>query len=111
MVANHGMELDEAHRAQLGGIGPVDLLMSPFNRYVLPSLLGGVVAPGLEGLRTLVDATDPRVVIQTHDELKHGTGLVPRIARIEHFVPAMAAEHPWLQSRFRDISDYTPVSP
>lgn len=111
LVANHGIELDAGHRERLGSIGRVDVLMSPFNRYVLPSLLGGVVAPGLEGLEALIAATGPRVVVQTHDELKHGTGLVPRLARIEPFMPETAARHPWLQSRFRDISDYTPVRP
>jgi L-ascorbate metabolism protein UlaG (beta-lactamase superfamily) len=111
MVANHGMSLDADHQAQLQSVGPCDVLMSPFNSYALPALLGGIVAPGIEGLRALMDVTQPRTVVQTHDEPKHGTGLVPMLAKVERFEPAMAESHPWLKPRFLDISDYTPVSP
>ena len=111
MIANHGMRLDHAHLAQLEGKGTIDVLMSPFNRYALPALLGGIVAPGLEGLEALVEVTQPRHIVQTHDEPKHGSGLVPMLAKVERFSPEMAESLPWLKPRFINITDYTPVSP
>lgn len=111
IVANHGLSLDTEHLAQLEGKGSCDLLMSPFNRYALPAVLGGIVAPGLEGLKTLIEATQPTHVVQTHDEAKHGTGLVPRFAKVDRFSPEMAESLPWLKHRFIHITDYSPVSP
>jgi len=110
MVANHGFLLDDGHREQLGGNVNCDVLFSPFNRYVLPALLGGVVAPGMEGLAALVAQVEPRAVLQTHDELKHGRGLVPALARIDVFDPASVAEYPWLKDRFVPISNYEQVT-
>ena len=111
LVANHGFHLDEGHWAQLGSAWRCDVLLSPFNRYALPSILGGVVAPGLEGLEALIEQAQPRAVAQTHDEPKHGRGLVPLLARITRFDPEAAAEHPWLRDRFLHIPDYLPVTP
>ena len=111
MVANHGFELDDEHRAQLGAKWSCDVLLSPFNRYSLPRMLGGVVTPGLTGLAALVEQTDPRVVVRTHDELKHATGLVPRLARIEVFDPHEVDAYPWLAHRFLPVLDYTAVTP
>ena len=85
--------------------------MSTFNRYALPNLLGGLVSPGLEGLAALVEQTQPRKVVQTHDEPKHAKGVVPALARIVPFDPSRVGDHPWLRDRFLDISDYTPVNP
>lgn len=111
LVANHGISLDAEHLQALEERGPCDLLMSPFNHYKLPALLGGVVAPGLAGLEALVEATQPKHIVQTHDEPKHGRGLVPMLAKVERFAPEMAESLPWLKSRFINITDYTPVSP
>ena len=109
MVANHGFDLDEDHRNQLGHDASCDVLISPFNRYSLPGFLGGLVSPGLEGLADLVEQTKPRRVVQTHDELKHSKGLVPALARIVAFDPEQVERHAWLQERYLPILDYTAV--
>lgn len=111
LIANHGFALDEDHRTQLGEGWTCDVLLSPFNRYTLPGLLGGVVTPGLEGLEDLIAQTRPRAVAQTHDEPKHARGLIPRLARIDTFDPSTVAELPWLRDRYLPITDYTPVTP
>ena len=51
------------------------------------------MAPGAPGLGALVKTRDASVVVPTHDEDKHGTGLVPRVARVTPFDPAA---HPTL---------------
>ena len=109
MLANHGFCLDDAHRKQLGHEGQCDVLMSCFNLYSLPTLLGGTVSPGLEGLAALMEQTKPQRVIQTHDELKHAKGLVPALARIIPFEASRVQEHAWLAERYLPIDNYEPV--
>ena len=108
-IANHGFGLDAEHDTQLEQLGPCDVLLSAFNRYQLPKLLGGVVTPGLDGLQTLVEALAPRVVIQSHDEDKHARGLIPKLARIKRFDPTTGAQLPWLQERYMDLSHYEAI--
>ena len=109
LLANHGFCLDDQHRQQLGHSGHCDVLMSCFNLYSLPLFLGGTVSPGLEGLASLIGQTQPRRVIQTHDELKHARGIVPALARIVPFQPGRVDEHPWLRERYLPIHNYEPV--
>lgn len=110
LVANHGFVFDDAHRAQLGSDWSCDVLLSPFNAYTLPRVLGGTVTPGLGGLKHLMGQVNPRAVIQTHDEAKHARGLVPTLARIEVFDADTVEDHAWLSERFVSINDYTPVT-
>ena len=109
LFAPHGLTIDQGHRSHVDKAPPCKLLISPFNRYKLPSLLGGTVTPGLEGLEHLIEAVDPQVVVQTHDELKEGKGLIPALASIRVFHPEDAKKLPWLAKRFMDIRDYQPV--
>ena len=110
LVANHGFVLDDDHRAQLGSDWSCDVLLSPFNTYTLPRVLGGTVTPGLVGLQRLMGQVNPRAVIQTHDEAKHARGLVPTLARIEVFDADTVEDHAWLSERFVSLNDYTPVT-
>jgi len=109
-IATHGFQLSEGHQKQLQGASPVHILMSPFNRYRLPSLLGGLVSPGLDGLKTLVQHTQPNVIVRTHDEDKHNKGIVSKLASIHHFEMDMLPENPWLSERYSPVSDYSPVT-
>ena len=111
LMANHGLDFDEQHREQMSDCKTVDVLISPLNRYTLPRFLGGVVTPGIEGLDALVKQVQPRTIVQTHDEPKHGSGLIPALARIERFSEDMLLEHPWLQQKLLNITDYAPVQP
>jgi len=105
-IANHGYALSPAQTAHLAQ-RPVNVLLSPFNRYRLPALLGGNVAPGMAGLARLTKQLRPQHVVQTHDELKHAAGLVSRLARIEPFAAADAEHYPWLNKRYVHCADYT----
>jgi len=109
LIAPHGIALDADHLAILQTAGPCAALLSPFNGYTLPSLLGGVVAPGLPGLERLVRHVEPQVIIPTHDEDKHARGLISRLARIDRFHDSQLSAHPWLASRYRPLSDYQAV--
>ncbi len=109
LLANHGHTLSTAEHEMMAA-GGIDVLLSPFNSYRLPSLFGGEVAPGLPGLKALLASTQPRTVIPTHDEIKPGRGLIPRLARIEAFEPEDATRHPWLNQRFMAIDHYRPVA-
>ena len=108
-IAPHGLAVDAAHQTVVDRASPCKLLISPFNRYSLPALLGGTVTPGLEGLEQLIDALAPEHVVQTHDELKEGKGLIPKIASITVFDPSHAPHLPWLADRFLNVPDYQAV--
>ncbi len=111
LIANHGFQLDDGHRMVLGHDGRCEVLLSCFNLYSLPSILGGLVSPGLDGLANLVEQTQPRTVVQTHDELKYAKGLVPALARIVPFDADGVQDHAWLRERYLPIPDYQPVTP
>ena len=111
LIANHGFQIDDGHRADLGHDGQCEILLSTFNLYSLPKILGGLVSPGLDGLAALMEQTKPRKVVQTHDELKHAKGLIPALAHIVPFDPNHVENHPWLHDRYLHIPDYTPVTP
>ncbi len=84
------------------------MLLSPFNSYRLPAILGGVVAPGLAGLERLMSQVAPRVVLATHDEDKHARGMIARLARVERFTEARLWDLPWLAPYYRATPDYLP---
>jgi hypothetical protein len=108
MLANHGFDVEAADLEVINRRG-IDLLLSPFNLYRLPRMLGGCVAPGLAGLRQLIQQVTPSRVAQTHDELKHARGLVPALAHIEVFDASQCQSLSWLQDRFLAIDDYQRV--
>lgn len=109
MSAPHGLHLDQGHIAALDGHPACTVLLSPFDRYVLPPFLGGVVTPGLSGLKSLVDRLSPSRVVRAHDEPKHGKGLIPTIARVTRFSEAEVSHHPWLADRHLSMPDYLEV--
>jgi len=110
LFAPHGLPLDADHRAVIRSASPCALLLSPFNRYRLPAVLGGVVTPGMSGLAALVEAVAPARVVRTHDERKIARGLVPKLARIDVVDDAELARFPWLADRVLQLDDYEPVT-
>jgi hypothetical protein len=82
-LASHGFSLSEAQKDAVGKCPPVELLITPFNLYKLPAILGGVVSPGLKSVKALVECLNPKAVVATHDEDKFARGLVSRFARIK----------------------------
>ena len=76
----HGFTLTPAQLSALDGLS-FDAVVTSFSLFQLPSFLGGAVNPGIEAGIRLVEQLGPRHVFQTHDEQKHGRGLVKRIAR------------------------------
>lgn len=109
-LATHGFHPSPSQVETLTQASPCALLVNPFNHYELPVFLGGVVAPGLEGVEQLCKLLQPLKVVATHDEDKHAKGLVSKFAKIT--LPGPVAELsnlPWLGKRFVHLSDYTPT--
>ena len=109
-VAPHGFSLDAEHQSCLEHHSRCTVLFSPFNRYALPTALGGIVSPGLGPLRHLSETLRPAHIVQTHDEDKHASGIVNRFARITRFHETQLEQHPWLQAKLLSLSDYQPVN-
>lgn len=109
-IAPHGFKMDEKDVDLIRAASPCQLLITPFNFYKLPFFLGGVVSPGLDGVKHLCDKIDPKKVIAAHDEDKHAKGLVSKFAKIIH---ASSAEElkklPWLSHRYQEIIDYNRI--
>ena len=54
-LATHGFQTTEKDRALIKKASPCQLLINPFNHYKLPFFLGGVVSPGIDGVKHLCD--------------------------------------------------------
>ena len=109
LIANHGLTINNEILDIFDNKRP-NVLLSPFNLYRLPRLVGGLVSPGLPALKELVEALRPRFVIATHDEDKHARGLIPTLSKVNVFDHQMVDKFPWLEGRYLNISDYNPVS-
>lgn len=106
-IATHGFQTSEKSMAHIKMASPCQLLINPFNQYKLPFFLGGVVSPGLDGVKHLCEVLEPKNVIATHDEDKHATGLVSKFAKIIR--PSSAEELqqiPWLSDRYQELNHY-----
>ena len=109
-VATHGFHFNNKDLELIHQASPCQLLLTPFNFYKLPFFLGGVVSPGLEGVKHLCDFLDPKKVIATHDEDKHATGIVSKIARIER--PSSTEnllKHRWLTDHYLEVDHYNRI--
>jgi L-ascorbate metabolism protein UlaG (beta-lactamase superfamily) len=109
-LASHGFHLKVSQKNKVRELPPFALLIAPFNRYKLPALLGGVVSPGLENVRELVEVTDPQKVIATHDEDKHAKGLISKLAKINRAPEEKALQDiDFLNGRYLHLDHYKPV--
>jgi L-ascorbate metabolism protein UlaG (beta-lactamase superfamily) len=109
-LATHGFQTREKDLALIKNASPCQLLINPFNHYQLPTLLGGLVSPGLEGVKHLCAVLDPKKVIATHDEDKHAEGLISKFAKVTR--PSSADELrklPWLGDRYLEINHYQKI--
>lgn len=89
---------------------PVSVLFTTFQRYELPFWLGGPIAPGMNQLMKLAKYIKPGKIVSTHDEQKHGTGLVPRMARVIPRPDIQTIKSiDILSERYLEITDYEPV--
>ena len=106
-VATHGFQINEAALKQIKEASACQLLINPFNFYKLPFFLGGVVSPGMDGVKHLCDVLHPKKVIATHDEDKHATGLVSKFAKIIRPSSVEALQKlPWLSDRYQELNHY-----
>lgn len=81
-LATHGFSLDNQWLKLAKQFVPYDLLITPFNHFKLPKLLGGDVSPGLTSVKNLQELLLPKQIVATHDEDKHAKGLISRLAKI-----------------------------
>lgn len=106
LVASHGFELSTTQLETLQELPRISLLLSPVNEYRLPFFLGGTVSPGLRGLEKLMRDSKAERFASTHDEDKHATGLVSRLARVMRHSAEDIHRHEFLGTRFLNIADY-----
>lgn len=106
-IATHGFALRQEHEALIESLPDFELLITPFNRYKLPVVLGGEVSPGLTSVEKLIEKIKPKYVVATHDEDKHAKGLVSRFAKIDWSPSALQLkENPIIGEKYLDIQDY-----
>ena len=88
---------------------PIKLLISTFNDFRLPFFLGGVIAPGISGLSHLVEKLRPANIVATHDEDKHATGLVMRLAKVKRHSGADLEALPMFKGKTLELDHYRMV--
>jgi L-ascorbate metabolism protein UlaG (beta-lactamase superfamily) len=109
-LATHGFQITEKDLVHIKKASPCQLLINPFNHYKLPVFLGGVVSPGIDGVKHLCDVLHPKKVIATHDEDKHAKGLVSKFAKISRPSSTEALQKlPWLNNRYIELNHYQPI--
>ena len=82
LLATHGYSEPKTWSKYLEKMPPIKLAFTPFNLYKLPFFLGGTVSPGLNAVKNLIKTLQPKHIVATHDEDKHATGLIQRVANI-----------------------------
>lgn len=106
-VATHGYLNFEHFKPLFHQKPAVKLAFAPFNKYELPAFLGGLVAPGLEGVSKLMEYLNPSYIVATHDEDKLAEGLVSKFAKITWSPNTEKLQAmPHLKNKYLAISDY-----
>lgn len=109
-ISTHGFQFNAYDLKQLKQASPCKLLITPFNFYKLPFFLGGIVSPGLDGVKHLCDTLNPKQVIATHDEDKHAKGLVSKFAKIKRPSSSESLlKMPWLNNRYLEVNHYNTI--
>ncbi len=104
--APHGFHLSDAQQQAVKSM-EIELLLTSFSDFRLPSWLGGHVNPGPGNVRALVDYLQPRKIMNTHDEQKKGKGLVSLLAKAV-YPDFKQVQQEW-KERFIPTPDYEPV--
>jgi hypothetical protein len=69
--------------------------------------LGGLVTPGLKGVKHLCDLVEPKKIIAVHDEDKHAKGLVTKFAKVTKPESEKSLlEKSWLNDRYLIVNHY-----
>ncbi|MEY4727985.1 MAG: hypothetical protein RLZZ390_509, partial [Bacteroidota bacterium] len=84
----------------------IKLLLSPINYYKLPFFLGGVISPGLTGVKNLLNDTCAEKFVSTHDEDKHASGFVNKVVKQLRFSAEDIYKDPQLGPKFLNINNY-----
>ncbi|WP_158635168.1 MBL fold metallo-hydrolase [Formosa maritima] len=106
-VSTHGFNFSDKDLEQIKSSTPFQLLITPFNYYKLPFFLGGLVSPGLKGVKHLCDTIAPKNVVATHDEDKYVKGIVSKFASIKR--PSSSEnllKLSWLEDRYLEMNHY-----
>ncbi len=103
----HGFTLNDTQLSLLRPL-KIQLLITSFSLFRLPSFLGGDVNPGQKNAMALVRQLDPLHVVHTHDENKHARGLVKKIAKVVYPDPdqlknELAGRYSYLQYEAMEI--------
>ena len=88
VYAPHGCApvLAQRIREEIGK--PVDVLLTTHTHYSLPFYLGGPVNLGIDKMAVCAKILKASTVIGTHDEAKHASGIVSKLAKVTY------AQHP-----------------
>jgi hypothetical protein len=103
----HGFVLNSEQSTWIKDMN-TEVLITTFSEFQLPSLLGGLVNPGLKNVTQLIRQLNPMNVINTHDEKKRMKGLVSKFAKVQYPDYQKLKEDQSL--RFVEINDYTPLN-
>lgn len=106
LYAPHGFVPSESQLKTLQAL-PIALLITTTSEYHLPFFLGGTVNLGLPALTALCAQLKPRAIVATHDEQKHASGWVPKLA-VTRYRDAASVQA--LFPNFIDVPDYQPHS-
>jgi L-ascorbate metabolism protein UlaG (beta-lactamase superfamily) len=103
IYAPHGFHLSNEQLKLLAGYS-IKLLITSISYFYLPPPLGGIINPGLEGAKQLVNHLQPQHWVNTHDETKHAKGIVIKLAK--RYYPKLdeIKEH-----NFIALADYQPI--
>lgn len=76
----HGYVLNQAQKMLIQQF-KTQALITSFSTFQLPFYLGGLVNPGIQKAKQLVDACQPAFIFATHDEDKPSVGIVKKLAK------------------------------
>ncbi len=105
-VATHGFTFNEQQKIILQLLPKIKLLLSPINYYKLPFFLGGVISPGLTGVKKLLNDTCAEKFVSTHDEDKHAAGFVNMVVKQLRFSAEDIYKDTQLGPKFLNINNY-----
>lgn len=109
-IATHGFDLDQKQLDYIRTLPDLELIMCPFNYYKLPALLGGLVSPGVEAAAELLQKSDSKKIVATHDENKIAKGMVSKFAKVEWAAGNRIQKETIFKDKFMHIQDYNPVT-
>ena len=71
--------------------------------------LGGLISPGLAGVKHLDEVLDPKFILSTHDEDKHAKGLVIKWAKVQWNQASSFKKIKELEPKILELTHYNPL--